>query len=95
VQGTLPRPSPALTVQGSLRLGVELPSFSIHASRRDQLQRMLGDDGEVLPRVSRGSSEFPAAGWYARVKTGKLEYLGDHFEIAIQKIAELIRSLAA
>lgn len=64
-------------------------SLSYSSSRRAQLQRELGDIGEVLPRVSRGGGEFPAAGWYARIGD-ELLYLGDHTAVAFVQIAKLL-----
>jgi len=66
-----------------------LSSFAYKASRQAQLQRMLGDRGEVLPRVARGTAQHPAQGWYARLASGKLLYLGDHFPIACGTITSL------
>jgi hypothetical protein len=50
----------------------------------------LGDTGEVLPRVMRGTLEIPAQGWYAKVG-GETVFLGDHEGIAYVKIAELTK----
>jgi hypothetical protein len=63
-------------------------SLSYSTSRRAQLQRALGDLGEVLDRVNRGGGEFPAAGWYCRIGDGVL-YLGDHTGVAFVTIAKL------
>ena len=76
---------PSLTLRYRVRVPA-LPSFAATASRRDQLQRMLGERGEVLPRISRGTPEHPAAGWYARID-GEEVYLGDHTGIAFASIA--------
>lgn len=59
-------------------------------SRRGELQRLLGDAGEVLPRMPRGTFTMPAQGWYARMADGELRFLGDHSPIA----AHVIRRLA-
>lgn len=60
-------------------------------NRTDELQRLLGDAGEVLPRVSHGSLDFPAQGWYAKLKRdGKLYYLGDYSSLAGARIAQLL-----
>ncbi len=56
---------------------------------------MLGERGEVLPRQSQGTPDHPAAGWYARMTSGRLVYLGDHTGIAFAKIAELCQEAAA
>lgn len=63
-----------------------------NASRTAQLQRMLGDLGEVLPRFARGTPDHPAAGWYARMTDGKLLYLGDHTGVAFATIANLLHT---
>jgi hypothetical protein len=70
-----------------------MTSFGKTASHQAQLQRALGELGEVLPRVFRGSSEFPAAGWYARVD-GEAHFLGDHTGLAFVSIAKLAEKAA-
>lgn len=69
-------------------------SYGERASRQAQLQRALGDWGEVLPRVARGGGQYSAAGWYARID-GELFYLGDHTGVAFVTIARLIETLEA
>ena len=59
-------------------------------TRRAELQRLLGERGEVLPRVAHGSSEFPAQGWYARLLDGVVVFLGDFVAIAGARICRLI-----
>jgi hypothetical protein len=76
----------SLSLPLRVRVACALPSFAATASRRAQLQRMLGDRGEVLPRISRGTAEHPAAGWYATID-GEEVYLGDHAGIAFATIA--------
>ena len=36
-------------------------------NKRDQLTKLLGDIGEVLPFVWSKDSRFPAPGWYAQL----------------------------
>lgn len=72
----------------SARMG-EHGSLAYRTSRQAQLQRELGELGDVLPRIARGGGEFRAAGWYARVD-GTLIYLGDHFGVAYVTIAKLL-----
>ena len=59
-------------------------------NRIGELQRLLGDAGEVLPRVAHGSPQYPAQGWYARLTDGKVHYLGDYSSLASQRIAQLL-----
>lgn len=66
-------------------------SLSYRTSRRAQLQRAIGDLGEVLERKSRGGGRFPAAGWYADI-AGELHYLGDHQGVAFVTIARLVEA---
>jgi hypothetical protein len=58
-------------------------------SQRAQLQRALGDAGEVLARVERGSTNRPAQGWYAVVK-GEEVFLGDHVAVGFVTIARML-----
>lgn len=51
---------------------------------------MLGDLGEVFPRVEHGTPARPAQGWYCRLTAdGSIVFLGDHFFLAGMKIREL------
>jgi hypothetical protein len=63
-------------------------------SRRGELQRMLGELGEVLPRVAHGNLEHPAQGWYARIdagpRAGEELFLGDYSMLAGRRITELV-----
>jgi hypothetical protein len=59
------------------------------AGARPQLQRELGELGEVLPYMFRAVGECKAPGWYARVD-GELVYLGGHFVMACQAIGKLL-----
>jgi hypothetical protein len=59
-------------------------------SRRYELQRLLGDLGEILPRVECATPARPAKGWYARLSDGKIRFLGDNTRIAALAIAKLI-----
>jgi hypothetical protein len=64
-------------------------------SRRGQLQRLLGDVGEVLPRQSHGNPLRPAAGWYARMHaSGEVVFLGDYESLASHRIVQLVSSEA-
>ncbi len=59
-------------------------------SRRAELQRMLGDRGEVLPRISTATEDMPAQGWYARMAhDGRIVFFGDNTRLAIIRIARL------
>lgn len=53
-----------------------------YVTKRSELQRTLGDRGEMLARVMRGNATYPAAGWYAIVN-GQLFYFGDHTGVAL------------
>jgi hypothetical protein len=64
-------------------------SFSKAASRQAQLQRELGELGEVLPRRPRGEGRYRAAGWYTKLADGKVFFLGDNTIVALQTIAKL------
>lgn len=66
-----------------------MSSLSYSASRKSQLQRELGDIGEVLPRVARGGGRYSAQGWYAEI-AGELVFLGDHFNVALTTIARML-----
>jgi hypothetical protein len=70
-----------------------------NGNRRDELQRMLGDVGEVLPRVAHGSKARPAQGWYAKVtegpRAGKEVFLGDYSMLAGLMITRLHDEIAA
>jgi hypothetical protein len=68
-------------------------SFSKAASRQAQLQRELGELGEVLPRMPRGEGIYRAAGWYAKLTDGKIFFLGDNSIVALQTIAKLHEKL--
>lgn len=68
--------------------------MSDSGSHRMQLQRALGDLGEVLPRVPRGGGVHPAAGWYADIG-GELIFLGDHTGVAFVAVHELVMAGAA
>lgn len=60
-------------------------------SRRAELQRELGDVGEVLERQNHGTVDMPAQGWYALVAaTGDVVFLGDYTAIALNKIRTLV-----
>ncbi len=59
-------------------------------TRRYELQSLLGDRGEVLPRVECATPTLPAKGWYARMKDGKIRFLGDNTRIATLLIAKLL-----
>ena len=59
-------------------------------SRRYELQRLLGDYGEVLPRVEQASAARPAKGWYARLTDGKVRFFGDNVPIATLAIAKFL-----
>jgi hypothetical protein len=58
-------------------------------SKRAQLQRIMGEMGTVLPHSPHGTVERPAQGWYARLATGKLIFLGDSAMLAAGKIRKL------
>lgn len=59
-------------------------------SRRAELQRMLGDRGEILPRISTATEEMPAQGWYARMaEGGRIVFFGDNTRLATIHIARL------
>jgi hypothetical protein len=64
-------------------------------SRRAELQRLIGDAGVILERQKRGTPERPAAGWYARLGTGELVFLGDHTLLAVRTIDSLTSSNGA
>jgi hypothetical protein len=53
------------------------------------LQRQLGDLGEVLPRLEHGTPRMRAQGWYARLRDGKVHFLGDSTPIAMYEIAQI------
>lgn len=75
------------------RPGVDSPPMASIAkgdrSRRAELQRLLGDNGEILPWRARGTPTLRAAGWYARMADGKLRFLGDHTPVAMEAIRRL------
>jgi hypothetical protein len=55
---------------------------------RAMLQRELGELGEVMPYMYRGSGACRAAGWYARIDDEAV-FLGGHLAMAFATIAEL------
>jgi hypothetical protein len=57
-------------------------------SRRGELQRLLGDHGEVLPRIAHGTPARPAQGWYAHIGNETV-FLGDYSSIAAVTIARM------
>jgi hypothetical protein len=59
-------------------------------SRRGELQRLLGELGEVLPRQSHGTPQRPAQGWYAELRTGEVVFLGDYEALASHRIVQLV-----
>lgn len=63
-------------------------------SRRAELQRMLGELGEVLPRQVHGTPERPAQGWYAQL-ADEVVFLGDYTGIAYLTIARLRERVSA
>lgn len=89
-------------VEGSRRAKVSLVSASVALapptsrrrdaarSRRCQLQSLLGELGEVLPRQPHGTPELRAQGWYAQLRGGALVFLGDYAELAMLTIRELV-----
>lgn len=54
---------------------------------------MLGDRGEVLPRISRGDARHPSAGWYAVIDEEEV-FLGDHTGIAFVTISNRLNGKA-
>jgi hypothetical protein len=65
-------------------------------SKRGELQRMLGELGEVLPRQNHGTPQRPAQGWYARIaSSGEVVFLGDYHHLAGAKLAQLVEQLSA
>jgi hypothetical protein len=57
---------------------------------------MLGDEqGYVLPRQSHGTIERPAQGWYAKLTSGDVVFLGDYELIAMYQIRELAAAAEA
>jgi hypothetical protein len=57
---------------------------------RERLQRELGDDqGYVLPRQPHGTLERPAQGWYAKLTSGEVTFLGDYELLALYAIQKL------
>ena len=63
-------------------------------SRRGELQRLLGEQGEILPRISIATVQMPAQGWYARMADGELTFLGDNTRLANQYIERLLETQA-
>ncbi|HWY91078.1 MAG TPA: hypothetical protein VNY31_10440 [Solirubrobacteraceae bacterium] len=61
-------------------------------SRRGELQRLLGERGEVLPRIAHGTPNRPAQGWYARIGEEEV-FLGDYSSIAVVTIARMLESV--
>lgn len=60
-------------------------------NRREQLQRLLGDHGTVLPRQDHGTPARPAQGWYAKLTADeRIVFLGDYTTLAAVTIGRLI-----
>jgi hypothetical protein len=57
-------------------------------SGRAQLQRELGELGEVMPYMYRGAGACLGPGWYARID-GEMIFLGGHLAMAFVSIAQL------
>jgi hypothetical protein len=64
-------------------------------SSKAELQRLLGDQGTILPRQMAGTIDQPAAGWYAVMASdGEVRYLGDRRDLAVLAIDRLSRAHA-
>lgn len=71
------------------------PDGTRERSKRGELQRMLGELGEVMPRQNHGTTQRPAQGWYARLASGEVVFLGDYHHLAGVRIAQLVEQLEA
>ena len=64
-------------------------------THRGSLQNALGEAGEILPYLQNATPSMPARGWYARLSSGKLVFLGDSSSTAAVRIERLLERVGA